>query len=110
MAKALRVHCRDVDYVARMGGDEFVVVLPGVQGELIEEVAGRFHKATVDAGREVTGLDILSLSIGIAEAPVDGTTGEELLTVADKRMYAAKRAFKAGKAREMKPSSTAVVA
>jgi diguanylate cyclase (GGDEF)-like protein/putative nucleotidyltransferase with HDIG domain len=107
LAKSIRTHCRDLDYVARMGGDEFVVILPGVRGELIEELAGRFRKATVEAGREVTGLDILSLSIGIAEAPVDGTTAEELLAIADKRMYAAKRAFKSGKVREMKPVANA---
>jgi diguanylate cyclase (GGDEF)-like protein/putative nucleotidyltransferase with HDIG domain len=108
IARALKLHCRDMDFVARMGGDEFVVVLPGVERELAEEIAGRFRKAAVDAGREVTGLDILSMSIGMAFGPEDGSKPEELLAVADKRMYAYKRAFKAGRLREMKPSNTAV--
>ncbi|HEY3740413.1 MAG TPA: HD domain-containing phosphohydrolase [Bryobacteraceae bacterium] len=108
LAHALKLHCRDMDFVARMGGDEFVVVLPGVEGDLAEEIAGRFRKAAVDAGREVTGLDILSMSIGMAFAPEDGSRAEELLAVADKRMYSYKRAFKAGRLREMKPSASAV--
>lgn len=109
MAKALKLHCRDVDYVARMGGDEFVMVLPGVQHDLAEEIAGRFRKATLEVGRQVTGLDnILSLSIGMAVTPDDGTKAEELLAAADKRMYAYKRAFKEGRLREMKPKSAAV--
>lgn len=108
MATALKLHCRDVDYVARMGGDEFVVVLPGVDLELAEEIAGRFRKATVEVGRQVTGLDILSLSIGMAITPVDGLQADELLAAADKRMYAYKRAFKEGRLREMKPPASAV--
>ena len=108
MGRALKLHCRDVDYVARMGGDEFVVILPGVEGDLAEEIAGRFRKATVDVGREVTGLDILSLSIGMAMTPDDGSKAEELLAAADKRMYAYKRAFKEGRLREMKPQNIAV--
>jgi len=108
MAAALKLNCRDFDYVARMGGDEFVMVLPGVQSDLAEEIAGRFRKATADVGREVTGLDILSLSIGMAVSPEDGVKAEELLAAADKRMYSYKRAFKAGRLREMKPASIAV--
>jgi diguanylate cyclase (GGDEF)-like protein len=108
MAQAIKLHCRDVDYVARMGGDEFVMVLPGVSGDLAEEIAGRFRKATIEVGREITGLDILSLSVGMAVSPDDGVKAEELLASADKRMYAYKRAFKAGRLREMKPANIAV--
>ena len=59
-------------------------------------------------GMEVTGLDILSLSIGMAVTPGDGVKAEELLAAADKRMYAYKRAFKEGRLRELKPKNIAV--
>jgi GGDEF domain-containing protein len=42
------------------------------------------------AGRQVCGQDILSLSVGAAYYPVDGSDTERLLAEADKRMYAAK--------------------
>lgn len=107
LAKGLRRHCRDQDYVARMGGDEFVIVLPGVTMEQAEEIAVRLRAAAVEAGRDLTGSDAVSLSLGMAESMVDGMKAEDLLAVADKRMYAAKRAFKSSRIRELKPTAVA---
>ena len=55
----------------------------------------------------MTGADIRSLSIGKSELGIDGTAAEELRAEADKRMYAAKRAFHL-KVREIRPPAIAV--
>ncbi len=87
VATGFRSTLRDRDYVARMGGDEFVFVLPGVTAEDCEKLIPRLEKAARAAGREVTGTDLLSVSVGAAVFPTQGIDAEELLSVADKRMY-----------------------
>lgn len=90
VAKGLKDTCRKYDYVARMGGDEFVLVLPGVQ---TDEVAGKVEKLSRivnEAGRQVCGEEPLSASIGVALYPEQGGDAEDLLAEADRRMYKAK--------------------
>ena len=90
-AQALKHSCREYDYVARMGGDEFVVVAPGLTADA---AAGRMHQLkelAKQAGREVCGEDILSLSIGRSVYPKDGQDAEALLANADRRMYVEKQ-------------------
>jgi diguanylate cyclase (GGDEF)-like protein len=86
--------CREYDYVARMGGDEFVLVMPGVRMDSLAPTLQRLRTAANEAGREVCKEDILSLSIGHAFFPEDATDAEQLLSEADRRMYAAKQAEK----------------
>jgi GGDEF domain-containing protein len=50
----------------------------------------RLNIITREAGQEVFAIDSLSLSIGHAIYPEDGTDAEQLLAEADRRMYAAK--------------------
>ncbi len=83
--------CRDYDYVARMGGDEFVVVLPGIQPVDATAKLTAFEKVAVDAGLEICGERVLAMSIGAAHYPEDGITREALIQCADERMYANKR-------------------
>jgi diguanylate cyclase (GGDEF)-like protein/putative nucleotidyltransferase with HDIG domain len=92
-AAKLKDACREYDYVARMGGDEFVVVLPGLKPDAVSETRERLRRLAMEAGREVCGNDLLSLSVGHAFYPDNGTDAEQLLSEADKRMYVVKRAF-----------------
>ena len=87
----LKEACRGYDYVARMGGDEFVVMAPGLTPEAAEEKAARLNQAAVEAGRHTCGRDVISLSVGTAFCPVDGYDVNALLAEADRRMYSVKQ-------------------
>ncbi len=91
---ALRDACRDYDYVARMGGDEFVLILPASTREQMTDRIAELREIGATAGSVVTGTDILTLSIGEAYFPDDGEDAEQLLAEADRRMYQAKQEFK----------------
>jgi diguanylate cyclase (GGDEF)-like protein/putative nucleotidyltransferase with HDIG domain len=89
VAGALRAHCRESDYVARMGGDEFVIVLPGLTNEHLPHRVEQLRRFAIEESRLQTGLD-LTISIGHALFPEDGDNAEELLAAADRIMYKAK--------------------
>ena len=83
--------CRGYDYVARMGGDEFVITAPGLTPDAAREKADRLNRAAVDSGRHVCGRDLITLSVGVAFCPDDGVDVERLLAEADRRMYSMKQ-------------------
>ncbi len=90
-AQALKDSCREYDYVARMGGDEFVVIAPGLTADAASKKAEQMRALARQAGSEVCGEDILSLSVGRALYPEDGKDAEQLLAEADRRMYLEKQ-------------------
>jgi len=94
VADGFRQVCREYDYVARMGGDEFVLLFPGTSEEATKKFAQRLTEVTEAAGREVTGTDLLSISWGAAYYAKDGDDAEALLAEADKRMYKYKHEHK----------------
>jgi diguanylate cyclase (GGDEF)-like protein len=79
------------DYAARMGGDEFVIIAPDLSPESVAEKTVLLNTMAQRAGWEVSGKDLLSLSLGAAFYPRDGTDAEQLLADADKKMYISKR-------------------
>ena len=102
----LKEMCRGYDYVARMGGDEFVVVAPGLKLEAAEEKARRLNQLAVEAGHKVAGRNLIALSVGTAFCPEDGFDVERLLAEADRRMYSMKQVHHADIARETGPSDS----
>jgi diguanylate cyclase (GGDEF)-like protein/putative nucleotidyltransferase with HDIG domain len=95
--------CRGYDYVARMGGDEFVITAPGLTPEAAKEKAERLNQAAIESGRHVCGRDVITLSVGMAFCPEDGYDVERLLAEADRRMYSMKQVHHAeAVAREQK--------
>jgi diguanylate cyclase (GGDEF)-like protein len=94
VAAGLRGCCREYDYVARMGGDEFVVLLPGVQPSDVDVKTAQFREVVVQVCRDLFQEDLLTISIGVAHFLIDGSDAEMLLAEADRRMYKEKRSHK----------------
>jgi diguanylate cyclase (GGDEF)-like protein len=86
-AERLRTVVRDSDAVGRLGGEEFVLVLPGVSPEAAREAAERARAAVAEVR---AGGRRLACSAGLASAPADATDAAELLACADAALYAAK--------------------
>ena len=104
VSEGMKEICRDYDYVARMGGDEFVVVLPGIRPVDATAKLTAFEKVAIEAGLEICGERFLAMSIGAAHYPEDGTTREALIQCADERMYANKRENKKHLIEQAQPS------
>jgi len=102
-AQALKDSCREYDYVARMGGDEFVVIAPGLAADAAGKKAEQMRALARHAGNEVCSEEILSLSVGRAVFPDDGNDAEQLLAEADRRMYIEKQKQLAYKDRRAHP-------
>jgi len=83
---------REVDTVSRVGGDEFVLLLSGIEtpGDAAE-VAGKILR-TVAQPCQVAGQTLaVSSSVGIALYPEDGDSGDALIRASDAAMYRAKQ-------------------
>jgi diguanylate cyclase (GGDEF)-like protein/PAS domain S-box-containing protein len=81
---------RDEDTVARIGGDEFALVLIGSGGEAAARVLGKVVAANAVAVPFEHGAIPASVSIGACCFPRDAASEQELLKGADRAMYAAK--------------------
>ncbi|MDX8540546.1 diguanylate cyclase [Mesorhizobium sp. M4B.F.Ca.ET.215.01.1.1] len=91
VAARLRGAVRDHDTVARLGGDEFAIVQTGIAEKtdaaaLASRIIDRFREPFTVAGTPF----VLGLSVGIALAPGDGVTSDDLLQKADMALYRSK--------------------
>jgi len=94
ISDTLRTNTREYDYVARMGGDEFVVLLLGNDQSDIADRIDQLRAIQWHAGHGDAYQDEVSMSVGAAVFPQDGADADELLAEADRRMYKAKQAHK----------------
>jgi diguanylate cyclase (GGDEF)-like protein/putative nucleotidyltransferase with HDIG domain len=101
VAAGLKSSCREYDYVARMGGDEFVMLIPGVKLTSASPRLDHIRNVVAQAGSGLMLERPLSISIGVAVFPDDGSDAEKLLSEADRRMYQEKRARKEAFARDL---------
>jgi two-component system, cell cycle response regulator len=89
IAKILQAGTRGIDTAARIGGEEFALLLTETELAAGLEVAERLRLAIKAEGIPVVGN--VTASFGVAEFPLCASTGRELLSVADTAMYEAKR-------------------
>jgi diguanylate cyclase (GGDEF)-like protein len=88
----LRAHVRETDYPVRYGGDEFVVILPQTDGTAAGVLARKLrgliegHTFLQEEGIRAR----IGVSLGVATYPVEATSKDGLIRLADARMYAEK--------------------
>jgi two-component system, cell cycle response regulator len=89
IAGVFRQESREVEAAARVGGDEFAVLLPGTTAAKAHAIADRLRVAVRRSAGEMRLR--LTLSVGVAVGPACGETLDELWKAADRAMYEAKR-------------------
>ena len=92
VAARIKSSVRDTDVVARIGGDEFVVLLQGLSGDVdAATLADKIVSASLQSCAIAGHIISTSVSIGISMYPRDGNSAQQLLTEADQAMYSAKQ-------------------
>jgi diguanylate cyclase (GGDEF)-like protein len=104
VARRLESRMREDSVLGRMGGDEFVIVVPGASDD---DLAGLGRRIEVDLGRPFlleAGMARIGVSIGAAHAAPGERDLDSLLGQADQLMYEVKRSRKAGRSSRELPS------
>jgi diguanylate cyclase (GGDEF)-like protein len=92
VARTLSAAKRNEDVMGRIGGEEFLVLLTGLDERVAEDAANRLREklASLPIVAASTGVTV-TISAGLSVFPLDGRDWESLFSVADARLYAAKR-------------------
>ncbi len=89
VADVLKTNARSIDVAARMGGEEFNILLPGIDSKGALTAAERIRKAI--EGRELDSIGHITASIGVATFLEHSDNLEDLLELTDQAMYMSKR-------------------
>jgi len=92
VAKAMQPLCRGVDIVGRYGGEEFVIVMPGVDAKEASLVAENARRAIFElSDGDLLAVTKLSSSFGVADMTCGAKDEDALVDAADQALYAAKQ-------------------
>jgi diguanylate cyclase (GGDEF)-like protein len=98
VASVLKSSLRQSDVVFRYGGDEFAAICPETSGGAIAHALRRFESnmpaRRVESHLQELWAEHLNVSWGAASFPADAVEENELIAIADKRLYACKRAHR----------------
>ncbi len=107
VAQRLKERLRSYDFVGRIGGDEFLAILPGIAGESLRGKVEAVRQAVAEnvvTAADGTGV-ATTISIGVACYPDDGADAEDLIVCSDERMYLDKRNAASREAELRQPGS-----
>jgi diguanylate cyclase (GGDEF)-like protein len=91
VADTLQRSLRQSDSVYRYGGDEFAAICPETNGGAVISFLRRIELNVMEKSDQVDCLSSISISWGIASFPHDANQADELLMIADQRLYDCKR-------------------
>ena len=90
IGRFIRKHIREVDFPARYGGDEFMVILPHTSGETALGLAHRVHEGIADDQKDEGLKPSVTISIGVGTVAASMETEEDLVEAADRATYMAR--------------------
>ena len=96
VTEVIKAQIRESDFIARMGGDEFLVVFSRIDGDLAEQIWKRIVEALNKINAEEDRNYLISVSHGIVSCGANKTcaTTDSMIQAADEKMYDEKRVIK----------------